>query len=162
MTQALSGAAIAAVIAVCWLLGRPRPRRILRSTDTAAVAALNRGQIERLISTAASDSDGPGASAQEANQPASSGWPRDVRGRAQLLRRLEGQFAAGGGQRREAIQLCAAWRHRATLPLLRRALRDGDPTVVALAAEAMTAFRGHPAVAAQAAGKAVRNVSRTR
>jgi hypothetical protein len=32
MTQALSGAAIAAVIAACWLLGRPRPK-ILRSTD---------------------------------------------------------------------------------------------------------------------------------
>ena len=163
MTQALSGAAIAAVIAVCWLLGRPR-RTILRSTDTTAVAALNRGQMERLIERPTSEQNGlaPGPSAAEATAMAA--WPRDARERGQLLRNLEQRFASAGAARRQAMALAATWGDRAALPLIRRGLRDSDPAVVALAAEAMESFRGRttPGAPVQPAAKAPRNVSRTR
>jgi len=173
MTQALSGAAIAAVIAVCWLLGRPRPK-ILRSTDTTAVAALNRGQMERLLDSpaGASSTDTPegwntASDADQGDLLFSSGalsWPRDQRERGLLLRQLDQQFQAGGEARRQAMALCVAWTHRDTLPLLRRGLRDSDPAVVGLAAEAMAGFRGRTAAqrAAQPATKPPRNVSRTR
>ena len=59
-----------------------------------------------------------------------------------LLAQLERQFLAGGHQRRQAMELCRAWRHPAALPLIRRGLRDADTGVVAVAAEAMTVFRG--------------------
>ena len=161
MTQALSGAAIAAVIAVCWLLGRPRPK-ILRSTDTSAVAALNRGQMELVLDRPIDL--GPGAEAATAAAMFSGCWPRDARERSLLLRELEHQYAAGGEARRQAIALAAAWCHRSALPLIRRGLRDSDPAVMAVAAEAMAAFRGRPTPIAptQAAAKLPRNVSRTR
>ena len=162
MTQALSGAAIAAVIAVCWLLGRPR-RTILRSTDTTAVAALNRGQMERLIERPTPEQTAvAGPSAAEATAMAA--WPRDARERGQLLRNLEQRFASAGDARRQAMALAATWGDRAALPLIRRGLRDSDPAVVALAAEAMESFRGRttPGAPVQPDAKAPRNVSRTR
>ena len=171
MTQALSGAAIAAVIAACWLLGRPRPK-ILRSTDTSAVAALNRGQLERLLDPSGA---APAAASLEAAADAAAAaaaaelcWPRSARDRAVLLRQLEQQFSRAGEPRRQALALAAAWGDRSTLPLIRRGLRDGDPAVVALAAQAMASFRGQPTAAggagaaAQPAARAPRNVSRTR
>jgi len=172
MTQALSGAAIAAVIAVCWLLGRPRPK-ILRSTDTSAVAALNRGQMELVLeaaggaatATAATDQDpDPGSEDATLANGGTPSWPRDQRQRGLLLRQLEQQFLAGGEPRRQAMAVCGAWNHRDTLPLIRRGLRDSDPSVVGLAAEAMAAFRGRStaAASAQPTAKPPRNVSRTR
>ena len=156
MPQALSGAAIAAVIAACWLLGRPRPK-ILRSTDASAVAALNRSRMELVTRREE-------APAQAAAQPANLSLPAaaDVRGRRQLLAQLEQQFLAGGQQRRQALEVCAAWRHRDALPLIRRGLRDSDCQVAALAAEAMQSFRGRPVPVQAAAVPAPRNVSRTR
>jgi hypothetical protein len=156
MTQALSGAAVAALIALCWLLGRPKPR-LLSSTDTSRVAALNRSQME-LVLTA---TDGP------TPEPAETGahpWPRDARSRLQLLAELEHQFRAGGTQRQQAMAHCRAWGHRAALPLIRRGLKDPDTTVVGLAAEAMAAFRGRSTAAMQRPQAATlpRNVSRTR
>jgi len=145
---------------VCWLLGRPRPK-ILRSTDTTAVAALNRGQMERLL-------DAPIHAADQGQGLVFSGgalsWPRDQRERGLLLRQLDQQFLAGGEARRQAMALCAAWNHRDTLPLIRRGLRDSDPAVVGLAADAMAGFRGRTTagVTAQPATKPPRNVSRTR
>ena len=160
MTQALSGVALAAVLAVCWLLGRPR-RPVLRSTDTTAVAALNRGQIERLLEDAAAP-----ASPTETTiaTPTAQARPRDARSRGLLLRQLEQQFQSGGELRRQALAACTAWGDRAALPLIRRGLRDSDPAVVALAAEAISAFRGRtsPAALVQPAGRPPRNVSRTR
>ena len=165
MTQALSGAAIAAVIAACWLLGRPRPK-ILRSTDASAVAALNRGQIELVAQQA--------DQAQQASQREAAAQiqrllpaPGDQRGRRNLLLQLERQFQAGGNDRRQAMVVCAAWRHRDALPFIRRGLRDSDCQVAALAAEAMSHFRGRSASALSASpqpapAKAPRNVSRTR
>jgi len=171
MTQALSGAAIAAVIAVCWLLGRPRPK-LLRSTDTSGVAALNRQQMERLVETPTGGDarmPDPGDWALAATESlagfaASSAncWPRDARERGQLLIQLDAQFRHGGEARRQAMALCAAWGHRATLPLLRRGLRDTDRDVIALAAAAIDRFRGAAAPAAQPAARPPRNVSRTR
>ena len=162
MTQALSGAAIAAVIAVCWLLGRPRPK-ILRSTDASAVAALNRSQMELVLPRQAEE---PGAANSGAEVAVALALPgaADRRGRLQLLAQLERQFAQGGAPRRQALVVCSAWQHRDALPLIRRGLRDSDQQVAALAAEAMQAFRGRTAAAtAQVTPvKPPRNVSRTR
>ena len=158
MTQALSGAAIAAVIAACWLLGRPRPK-ILRSTDASAVAALNRTQMELVLVR----DEGPAVD-HPIPIPLALPTAADRRGRLQLLAELERQFQAGGSQRQQALAVCAAWRHRDALPLIRRGLRDSDQQVAALAAEAMQAFRGRTAEAtAQVTPvKPPRNVSRTR
>ncbi|MFM2080840.1 MAG: hypothetical protein RLZZ124_582 [Cyanobacteriota bacterium] len=180
MSQALTGAAIAAVIAVCWLLGQPR-RRILRSTDTTAVATLNRVQMERLVAGAAATPFPAAGGGEEADAdtradgghqapigtgPAAGGlrWPVEARERGLLRRQLERQFSAGGEGRRQAIALCALWRDRTTLPLIRRGLRDPDPVVMGLAAAAMAAFRGRATAARipQPMARAPRNVSRTR
>jgi hypothetical protein len=166
MNQAFTGAAIAAVIAVCWLLGRPR-RPLLRSTDTTAVAALNRNQIERLF-TAPSERDTAGGETGPSAviaAPTRVVWPRDARNRSLLLSELEQQFQQGGLPRRQALAACLAWGDRSALPLIRRGLRDSDPAVVALAAKAISPFRGRstmPANLAQRAAKAPRTVSRTR
>ena len=165
MPQALSGAAIAAVIAVCWLLGRPR-LRLLSSTDASAVAALNRGQMERLLEPASATPTEDKAEISllpdlaDPRQP----WPLDARSRNLLLRRLRGAFDKGGDQRRQAVSACRTWGHRATLPLLHRALHDSDPAVVAIAADAMARFRGRTSApsAPQPLARAPRNVSRTR
>lgn len=160
MNQALSGAALAAVIAVLWLLGRPR-RAILRSTDTSAIAALNRSQMT-LVQGAS------GAKSAAATSPAvtAAALPAaaDLRGRRLLLLQLERQFQAGGGERQRAMATCGAWGHRAALPLIQRGLRDADPQVSRLAAAAMERFRGRSSGAAspQPAAKPPRNVSRTR
>ncbi|MBD1192992.1 HEAT repeat domain-containing protein [Vulcanococcus sp. Clear-D1] len=161
MTQALSGAAIAAVIAACWLLGRPRPK-ILRSTDASAVAALNRSQMELVLPRqreAASSADSSSHNSLSVALPSAA----DRRGRLQLLAQLERQFQQGGEPRRQALAVCSAWQHRDALPLIRRGLRDSDQQVAALAAEAMAHFRGRSAATAQlAVAKPPRNVSRTR
>ncbi|MEN9495297.1 MAG: hypothetical protein RLZZ137_337 [Cyanobacteriota bacterium] len=165
MPQALSGAAIAAVIAVCWLLGRPRPR-LLSSTDVSAVAALNRGQMERLLEPASTTAQDAVVELSQLPELAGLRQPRRLDGRSRelLLRRLREAFDKGGDQRRQAISACRSWGHRATLPLLHRALRDSDPVVVAIAADAMARFRGrtNPPPAPQPLARAPRNVSRTR
>jgi hypothetical protein len=165
MTQALSGAAIAAVIAACWLLGRPRPK-LLRSTDTSAVAALNRSQMERVLQQS-SESPEAGGSAAGSGAAPSFPSPSDRRGRRQLLEQLHRQFQAGGVQRLQAMALCLAWKHREALPLIRRGLRDHNSEVAALAAAAMAEFRGRStgvlsASPQPAAARLPRNVSRTR
>ncbi|MFZ9148770.1 MAG: HEAT repeat domain-containing protein [Vulcanococcus sp.] len=161
MTQALSGAAIALVIAVCWVLGRPK-RTILRSTDASSIAALNRGQMELVT-------PGGGAAGKNANGSASSAAIQlpaasDRRGRLELLAQLQRSFDQGGPARREAMATCLRWGHREALPLIRRGLKDADSAVARLAAEAMSSFRGRTTASlspAQAA-KPPRNVARTR
>jgi len=161
MTQALSGAAIAAVIAACWLLGRPRPK-ILRSTDASAVAALNRSQMELVLPRQPETASRTDSGSQDRSSVALPN-PADRRGRLQLMAALERQFQQGGDQRRQALAVCSAWQHRDALPLIRRGLRDSDQQVAALAAAAMTHFRGRSSATAQrAAAKPPRNVSRTR
>ena len=168
MNQALTGAAAAAVIVVLWLLGRPRTT-ILRSTDTSAVAALNRSQMA-LVQTAGSGSGAAGAApmaAPGAAAPQPLPAAADLRGRRQLLVQLEQQFKAGGQPRRQAMATCGAWGHRAALPLIQRGLRDADPQVTELAAAAMARFRGRSSIGTSPAASAQplrlpRNVSRTR
>ena len=165
MSQAFSGVVIAALIGVCWLLRRPRPR-LLRSTDVAGVAALNCSQMERLVVAepqAAEDSAGPAPALSPLPLPK----PGDGRSRQALLTQLERQFQAGGQQRRQAMAVCGTWNHQAVLPLLRRGLRDADPSVVAIAATAMARFRGRGIPRGLGSGGAQparlpRNVSRTR
>ena len=171
MNQALTGAAAAAVIVVLWLLGRPRTT-ILRSTDTSAVAALNRSQMTLVQTAGSGDGAGPGSStaaAPAAAAPLALPAVGDLRARRQLLLQLEQQFQAGGPRRRQAMATCGAWGHRAALPLIQRGLRDGDPQVSQLAAQAMARFRGRSSAASAAAASAAaqplrlpRNVSRTR
>lgn len=48
MNASLLAVLLSALLTGYWFLGRRRPRPFLRSTDTEAVAALNRAQIERL------------------------------------------------------------------------------------------------------------------
>ena len=158
MTQALSAAALAAVIAACWLMGRPRPK-ILRSTDASAVAALNRSQMELVLNTM---NEEPASSAGLGDSTWPLPAPADLRGRRALLAELERQFQAGGLQRQQAMATCLAWRHRDALPLIRRGLRDSNREVAALAAAAMEPFRGRSTVAQALPAKAPRNVSRTR
>ncbi|MBW0174066.1 MAG: hypothetical protein KXJ50_02915 [Vulcanococcus sp.] len=165
MTQALSGAAIAVVIAACWLLGRPRPK-ILRSTDASAVAALNRSQMELVLPRPTEEASSAEAAAQ-GTSPMALPNAADRQGRLQLLAQLERQFQQGGEPRRQALAVCRTWQHRDALPLIRRGLRDSDQQVAALAAEAMAHFRGRSSAAMPmgtqlTAAKPPRNVSRTR
>lgn len=58
-----------------------------------------------------------------------------------------GQLKASVSQRTAAVEQMASWGDRATVPLLKRALRDPHPEVAAAAAAAMARFRGRsPAV----------------
>ena len=178
MTQALSGGAVALVLLVLWLLGRPR-RPLMRSTDGAAVAALNRVQMERVVAVPASG-EGPGMELEpqlipelEAGPgPLAGGlvpggiWPqpRNLRELNAQLASLKAGYALGGPARRQAMETCLAWGHRSALPLLHLGLRDADPAVAVLAARGLDRFRGRsgaPAPLAQAA-RLPRNVARTR
>ena len=61
-------AALASLLGlVLWLLTRRQPRTLLRSTDTAAVAALNRAQIELVsrVETVETPSNPPEASSSQ-------------------------------------------------------------------------------------------------
>ena len=125
MSQAFSGAAIAAVIALLWLLGRRRSP-LLRDTDASAIALLNRVQIERSLAASRNDqspADGTLAGASASGAATSAGptpgegpaagsgpiaWPRDARGRGLLLRQLNADFQAGGARRRQALERCDA------------------------------------------------------
>jgi hypothetical protein len=131
------------------------------------VAALNRNLMERVLAAAAEaspPSSNDGGLAPGPALPAAA----DGRSRQALLRALEQQFQAGGLQRRQAMATCRSWGHRAALPLLHRGLRDPDPQVVALAAEAIAAFRGRPKAGPAApqgsasSRRLPRNVARTR
>ena len=61
---------------------------------------------------------------------------------AAFLKSLHAQLAGDTGERLAAMQAARAWGHRATLPLLKRGLRDSNLEVVLEAAQAMERFRG--------------------
>jgi hypothetical protein len=164
----LAGAA--ALLLFCYWSLRRRPPALLRSTDTSAIAALNRAQIALLQETA---SAGPGArtpageGSQAPSQPLAMGPdPGAATPPSLLAHRLERLLAGDGPQRLEAVRAARRWGHSAALPVLRRGLRDVDPAVVLEAARGMERFRGCPLVAAAAAVAAQpplpRNVSLTR
>lgn len=69
-------------------------------------------------------------------------------GKAAHLARLQALYRGDTAARLEAIRAASQWGDRLTLPLLRRALRDSDPTVIRAAVEAIEPFRGRSAAAA--------------
>ncbi len=176
MSQALGGAVVFAVLVAAWLLGRRRPA-LIRSTDTAAVAALNRTQMALIATggTGAASAQAGGSAAADSAEPSAGdpsdpelvlGWPLerplDAPSRAALLRQLKADFTAAGTARRRALARCVAWGDRATLPLVQLGLRDADPVVAGLAARAMEAFRGRSqAAVAPQPPRLPRNVART-
>jgi hypothetical protein len=178
-------AALASLLGlVLWLITRRQPRTLLRSTDTAAVAALNRAQIELVSQVAAVEPtpDAGAASPQlqggkaEAEPPPLPTTPLERRA---YLRQLRHWAAGDPDQRLQAVRAARRWRHPAVLPLLRRGLRDADPRVMAAAAAAIAPYRGQakpaasggapppggafqPGGASQPGGAPPRRVSRTR
>ncbi|MCP9808265.1 HEAT repeat domain-containing protein [Cyanobium sp. HWJ4-Hawea] len=147
------GAAAAVLAVLLWLSSRRRPSPLV-GLDAAAVALLNRTQIE-LVQEAAAVAGGT-ASAFVA--------PAGARERADLLRLLQHQLQGDTGSRLAAIQAARAWGHRSTLPLLKRGLRDVSPQVAHEAARAMDLFRGSPGALASAKpqGRLPRNAALTR
>ncbi|MFN6338150.1 MAG: hypothetical protein ACK41W_05390 [Cyanobacteriota bacterium] len=175
MNTSLLGVLAATILAAgLWMAGR-RPRPLLKSTDTSAVAALNRAR-NTLVWEARQH---PPEDAAAAGSPAGEGGelvaPRALatvgataRQRGDWLRELRQAYQAGGCRRLEAMRLARAWGHREALPLLRLGLRDPDLRVMREAALAMEAFRGKPSPAPanggtnDQAGAPPRNVARTR
>jgi hypothetical protein len=180
MNPSQLGAVAALLLLVLWLVGRrPKPRPFLRSADTSAVAALNRSQIARVSGRASPSPRGPGAppqppippspAAQAATALAAHPIPArgDRRGRQRLLRRLQAAGGASLPERIAALRLARRWGHPATLPMLRRGLRDVHPAVVLEAAQALEAYRGRtlppPTPAASPRSpRSPRTVARTR
>ena len=162
----LGGAASLLLLVLCWS-GRRRPRQLLRSTDAAAIAALNRGQIAALRRPSgpalqAAGSESPGPSCQPMRFPP----PGEAVPPAVLLRRLAAAMTQEPAIRLAALRHARAWGHRSTVPLLLRGLRDSDPAVVREAVLALERFRGRPAPATGAdqafAVSLPRNVALTR
>ncbi len=155
-------AAAALVLVLLFGLVRRRPRPLLRSTDTSAIAALNRAQIAVAQISVVPPLPAPEpAPCSAAVLPA----PADAAGRARLLRSLYSGLSGSSSARLAAIRTAGAWGHVAALPVLRRGLRDVNPAVVREAVLAIDRFRGRqpgqpsrfqPAVALP------RNVARTR
>lgn len=172
MNASIPAALLLVLLAGGWLLGRRRPRPFLRSTDTSAVAALNRGQIERLQAalsspvaspllapespsqTAPDSATAPAAiatlpgflvSVAPAAEARTTGLPLQARERRIRLRQLQAWMAGSREQRLQAMATARQSNRRDVLPLLRLGLRDPDPAVMAAAAAAMDRFRGRSA-----------------
>lgn len=165
MHPSIPAALLMLLLAGGWLLGRRRVRPVLGSTDTTAVAELNRLQIACLKTTPASHSAIPTASIARTSAPigaaspagAAAGSPLDAgfptHGAAsplgagapgRRLLRLQSWRSASPEQRLQALEIARHSSRREALPLLRLGLRDPDPTVMAAAAAAMVRFRGRP------------------
>ena len=129
--------ALAAFLAVLIWVGSRRKPTPFASLDASAVAALNRAQI----SLVQHDAERLSASSSSA---AAASWalPADSREQVAFLKSLHAQLAGDTGERLAAMQAARAWGHRATLPLLKRGLRDSNLEVVLEAAQAMERFRG--------------------
>jgi len=151
------GALAAVVAVVLWITSRRRPAP-LGGLDASAVAALNRAQIS-LVQQAAAQADA-GARAALAPLPV----PQGARQQALFLQTLDRQLRGDTAARLAAIQAARAWGHRATVPLLKRGLRDVSPQVVLEAAQAMAVFRGRAAAVTQPqpSARPPRNVALTR
>jgi hypothetical protein len=165
MHPSFLGGAAALLALALWWAGRRTPRPLLRCTDGAAIAALNRAQIAALqppvAPQAPSAAGAPGTSPPE---PAPA--PATPAERVLLLRRLAAALGQDPATRLAAVSQARAWGHRCTVPLLRRGLRDADPAVVREAVLAMERFRGRTAApdpqVAPPQRALPRNVSRTR
>lgn len=170
MNAPILGGAAALVVGCLWLVRGRRPP-LLRSTDAGAIAALNRAQIaavQQQPAAPAPSAPAPAADALAAWRPPAR---TDRSGQRQLLGQLTAALAADPSSRLLALQRARRWGHPATLPLLRRGLRDSDPAVVREAALAIQRFRGCPRAGGQGLAQPVapplpcnlpRNVARTR
>lgn len=150
MNPSLFGALAATLLAALWLVGR---RRSLPAAerDIGAVVALNRAQIalvrqEAAAALALEEGGEPGTtdSAQSFGGPTALALPRGDRERRLFLSRLVALGRGDAGARLDAMAHARRWGHPATLPLLRRGLRDPDPAVMREAALAIDRFRGRP------------------
>jgi len=159
MNAPLSAVLVMLLITGGWLLGRRRSRPFLRSTDTGAVVALNRAQIERLrertpdgpvavAPVAGDDQPSSAASAPQellndgASTPPPAPLPIQPRLRRARLRQLHAWLRGSREQRLAVMAVASCSAGRDLLPLLRRGLRDPDPAVMAAAAAVIQRFRG--------------------
>lgn len=150
MNASLSAALVMLLLAGGWLLGRRRSRPFLRSTDTGSVAALNRAQIERLRNRASAPR--PTLAPATPTAPPAGGvtalelapLPLQPRMRRQRLLQLQAWLTGSREQRLAAMTVVSRSGGRDLLPLLRRALRDPDPAVMAVAAAAIQRYRCGP------------------
>lgn len=160
MNASLPAALLLLFLACGWWLGRRRSRPFLRSTDTTAVAELNRAQIERLLLRAPSSAEvevqaaePAGVSLLDASAVVSAAevplnaLPLEPRVRLRRLRQMQAWMRGSREQRLRALAMARLSSQRDVLPLLRLGLRDPDPAVMASAAAGMARFRGRPAAA---------------
>jgi hypothetical protein len=134
--------ALAAFLAVLiWVVSRRKPTPFA-SLDASAVAALNRAQISLVQLNLVDPNDELSSATSSSTKSARRALPVDLREQAAFLKGLQAQLAGDTGERLAAMQAARAWGHRATLPLLKRGLRDSNPAVVLEAAQAMERFRG--------------------
>jgi len=152
--------AVAAFLAVLiWVVSRRKPTPFA-SLDASAVAALNRAQISLVQHNLVEQN------AELSSSTSTASWvlPVDPWGQAAFLKGLHAQLAGDTGERLAAMQAARAWGHRATLPLLKRGLRDANLEVVLEAAKAMEGFRGRstPVVSPKPQPRLPRNAALTR
>jgi hypothetical protein len=134
--------ALAAFLAVLiWVVSRRKPTPFA-SLDASAVAALNRAQISLVQLNLVDPNDELSSVKSPSTSAASWALPADPREQAAFLKGLHAQLAGDTGERLAAMRAARAWGHRATLPLLKRGLRDSNLQVVLEAAQAMERFRG--------------------
>ena len=164
MTQLLAGGAALVLMAVLWGLGRRPGKVLLRSTDAASVAAINRAQLGVVETVLIQENDAsPVESASAEVAAVQFRPPSSVSERIALERQLRQAMEQGDPLLRlDAIVEAGVWGHRNVLPLLRRGLRDADSRVVEAAAAAIARHRGAMRVPAIQAARPPRNVARMR
>lgn len=164
MNQLLAGGAALVLMAVLWGLGRRPGKTLLRSTDAASVAAINRAQLG-LVQAPASEMEPriqPG-SVEETSDLVLFTPPVSSAERITLERHLREAMDQGDpAQRLEAIRVAGQWGHVSVLPLLRRGLRDPDSLVVEAAAKAIEHHRGATRPSPVQKARPPRNVARMR
>ena len=156
--------AVAAFFAVLiWVVSRRKPTTFA-SLDASAVAALNRAQISLVQLNLVHPNDELSSAPSSSATAASWALPADPREQAAFLKSLHAQLAGDTDGRLAAMQAARAWGHRATLPLLKRGLRDSNLEVVLEAAQAMERFRGRyaPVGALKPQPRLPRNAALTR
>ena len=156
--------ALAAFLAVLIWVGSRRKPTPFASLDASAVAALNRAQISLVQLNLVDPKDELSSARSSSTNSACWDLPAAPREQAAFLKSLQAQLAGDTGERLAAMQAARAWGHRATLPLLKRGLRDSSLEVVLEAAQAMERFRGRctPVVSPKPQPRFPRNAALTR
>ena len=156
--------ALAAFLAVLIWVGSRRKPTPFASLDASAVAALNRAQISLVKDNLVDPNDELSSATSSSATAMNWALPADPREQAAFLKALQAQLTGDTGERLAAMQAARAWGHRATLPLLKRGLRDSNLEVVLEAAQAMERFRGRyaPVGALKPQPRLPRNAALTR